>query len=217
VLKVCRTPGPTACLKMLSKVCLKSCSETLGTIQLKIGMWKDDVASISTAKWFGFVSVKELHVYVKIALFFFLLAHGCGATATWAARNTILCLDLSRQCVYFLHSWVSDISDMVTGFPLTVRNEKKSHPQILYACSIITSQVAIRFFCRLQHVQPIELFRCVSYFTSLRNLVDSPTRSPSSFGEGPDLSRIRTRVFWLYCYYFFRFFRGNIPKIWELQ
>jgi len=24
VLKVCRTPGPTACLKMLSKVCLKS-------------------------------------------------------------------------------------------------------------------------------------------------------------------------------------------------
>jgi len=24
VLKVCRTPGPTACLKMVNKVCLKS-------------------------------------------------------------------------------------------------------------------------------------------------------------------------------------------------
>jgi len=25
MLKVCKTPGPTACLKMLNKVCLKSC------------------------------------------------------------------------------------------------------------------------------------------------------------------------------------------------
>jgi len=59
-------------------------------------MGGDDVGQhYPLQKSVGFVEVSQSYICVKIALLFFLLiTHGCGAPASWAARHTIVCLDI---------------------------------------------------------------------------------------------------------------------------
>ena len=71
--------------------------------------------------WFQSDKGSQSYIGVKIAFSFFLLIYSrCGAPASWAARHTIVCLDL--DLAFATHSCVSNHSSVVCN------------PILLYYC-----------------------------------------------------------------------------------
>ena len=111
---------------------------------------------------------------MKIAFSFFLLIYSrCGAPASWAARHTIVCLDLWR-CLIFLSVRVDPVShnDLWCPFPT---------PSTMPVCNTLTDMVpnhkteeASTLFLQL-----LFIFRYLTYLMTASRIMVSLTMNTS--------------------------------------